>query len=90
MPRISGQKIKSADVSMGGVSREMKAPNIASIDSLSRLLRRASKQSPNAIIDAVRAARTTDILFEESLRKAKSRVSAIRRLLLVRKSRGVI
>ena len=88
--RMEGERISSADVVIRGVLWEMKAPISSSSDSLSRRMRLATKQSPNIIIDASRAERTTDQAFEKELRKALSRVSGVKRLMLVKKSREVI
>lgn len=89
MPRTEGERVKSPDIAMGGILWEMKAPEATTVDSLERVLRRASRQSPNVIVDAARAKNCGDPAFERRLRKAASAVKGLRRLVLVRKSRIV-
>ena len=88
--RTEGKGAKSADVVIDGVLWEMKAPESSGEKSLDRVLRRASRQSPNVIVDAARMRRCTDRTAERDLRKLFPLISGLRRLLLVKKCREVL
>lgn len=90
LPRIDGNRARSADILMGGVVWEMKSPETGRLSSLQRVLRRASKQSSNIIIDDARMRGVSDAAVEKELRRLKPLVKAIRRLVFVSKGRDVV
>lgn len=87
---VSGDKVKTPDVQMDGVLWEMKCPETNQLKSLQRVLRRASQQSPNVLIDSARMKGVGDQAVERELRRLKPLVRAVRRLILVNKERDVI
>lgn len=87
---VSGDKVKTPDIQMDGVLWEMKCPETSQLKSLQRVLRRASQQSPNVLIDSARMKGVGDQAVERELRRLKPLVRAVRRLILVNKARDVI
>lgn len=75
---------------MNGIAREMKAPQTDEIKRLERVVRRASQQSPNIVIDSIRAKRLQDARIERELKRIADLNKRLRRLILVTKSRVVI
>lgn len=90
LPRIEGNEIKSADITMDGVVWEMKAPLTHDIRYIQRILRRAAAQSPNVIVDSARLKAISDKRLEAELRRLGPLVKSVRRLILVTKEREVI
>lgn len=87
---ISGDRVRSADLVMGGVLWEVKSPETTTVKSLQRILRRACRQSPNIILDTARMTRLSDSAVERELRRLKPLIKSIRRLILVTKSGDVV
>lgn len=87
---VDGEGVKTADASMGGVLWEFKAPRSTGPKSLDRVLRRASRQSRNVVIDAARMGPLPDPRIEADLRKAVPFVRGLKRVILVRKNRDVV
>ena len=90
IPVTQGSKVKSADLVMDGMIWEMKSPETSDVHSLQRILRRASKQSHNVIIDTSRATRLSDAKIEHELRRLLHLVKSVKRLLMVAKTGEVI
>lgn len=88
--RSEGAGVKSADIIMNGVAWEMKAPRTANLKKIQRVLRRASSQSRNVIIDCIRLDGLSDDAVERELRKLKPLVKSVKRIILVTKTRTVI
>lgn len=88
--RIGGDRVKTPDIEMDWVLWEMKCPETGQVKSLQRVLRRASTQSGNVIIDSSRMKGVSDQAVERELRRLKPLVKAVRRLILVNKERKVI
>lgn len=88
--RSEGAGVKSADIIMNGVTWEMKAPRTANLKKIQRVLRRASSQSRNVIIDCIRLDGLSDDAVERELRKLKPLVKSVKRIILVTKTRTVI
>lgn len=90
MRPTQGNRVKSADMQMGGVVWEIKSPETSSLKSLQRVLRRAGRQSPNVIIDTARAAKLSDASVIRELRRLVPLTKSIGRLLVVTKSGEVV
>lgn len=88
--RSEGAGVKPADIIMNGVAWEMKAPRTANLKKIQRVLRRASSQSRNVIIDCIRLDGLSDDAVERELRKLKPLVKSVKRIILVTKTRTVI
>lgn len=88
--RIGGDRVKTPDIEMDGILWEMKCPETGQTKSLQRVLRRASAQSGNVLIDSSRMKGVSDQAVERELRRLKPLVKAVRRLILVNKERKVI
>ena len=85
-----GQRVKSADMQMDGIVWEMESPETRDCKSLQRTLRRAGRQSPNVIVDALRMNQLDDATIEHELRRLKPLVKSIRRLLFITKDRRIV
>ena len=90
LPRREGDRVRSADVLMGGVVWEMKAPESSRVASLQRVLRRAGAQSHSVIVDTARMRGVADAEAERELRRLLPLVASVRRLVLVNKRREVV
>lgn len=90
MRRIDGEGVKTPDIQMDGALWEMKCPETGNVKSLQRVLRRASQQSPNVLIDSARMKGAGDAAVERELRRLRPLVKAVHRLILVTKAREVI
>lgn len=90
IPRITTQGMKTPDIVMGGVQWEMKSPRTNSVKSLQKVLRRATRQSPNVIIDSSRMKGISDAEVEKELRRIVPFIKALKRLVLVTKGRDVL
>ena len=88
--RTEGHQVKSADVSIDGATWEMKAPKTSDVRRLERVVRRASQQSPNVVVDTARSPRMGDAAAERELRRIAPLNRRLRRLVLVTKARRVI
>ena len=82
-------KRKTADITMLGVPWEMKSPIGASRNTIEKQLRRASKQSKNIIIDTRRTS-LEDCEIEKSIIRETKKHSAIKRVILIKKSKIVL
>jgi hypothetical protein len=88
-PRIDGYRVHSPDIEMNGVLWEMKAPEGDSRTTIGRILRRASKQSKNIVIDSHHTSLSDEavkktLLFELSKRRQ------IRKIILITKDSEII
>lgn len=90
MSRTEGNLVKSPDIVMDGIAWEMKAPKSSGERHLDRVLRRAPKQSPNIIIDALRMESARDAEVQKQLLKLSRKIKAVRRLLLVKTNRELV
>ena len=90
LPAIQGDGVKTADLVMDGIVWEMKSPESTSIKSLQRILRRASKQSSNVIVDTSRATSLSDAAIERELRRLLPFTKSVKRLLMVTKAGDVV
>lgn len=88
--RTWGNRVTSADVIINGVAWEIKSPIAGDKKGLERNLRKASKQSPNVIIDSQRIKGTSDEHIERVLRSLKPHIKAIRRLLFLNRKGCII
>lgn len=88
--RTEGNYVKSADIEMDGVLWEMKSPRTNQIKYIQRILRRASKQSANIIIDTSRLQNIDDQQVERELKRLRPLVKTVKRLLLINKAGKVI
>ena len=85
-----GQRVTAADIVMGGVVWDMKAPTVGTRKALERNLRRAARQSSSIIVDSQRIRSISDAQVERELRKLSSLITAVRRLLFVNRKCEVI
>ena len=90
LPRVDGQKVKSADILMDGVVWEMKSPTSSSVKSLQKVLRRAGKQSHNVVVDTARMKGVSDRDAQRELARLLPLVASVRRLRMVSKAKTVI
>lgn len=90
LPCIEGNCLKTPDLVMDSVVWELKSPESSNIKSIQRILRRASHQSQNVIIDCARAIKLSDDRIERELRTVLPHIKAIKRPLMVRKDGTVI
>lgn len=90
LPCIEGDGLKTPDLIMDSVIWELKSPESSNIKSLQRILRRASHQSQNVIIDCARATKLSDDRIERELRSLLPHIKAIKRLLMVKKDGTLI
>lgn len=88
--RTWGNRVTSADVVIKGVVWEMKSPQAPDRKALERNLRKASRQSPNVIIDTQRIRGASDTEIEKRLRSIYPHIRAIRRLWLIDRHRSII
>lgn len=89
--RSEEQRVTSADVIIGGVIWEMKAPKASNMKAVEKNLRKAMDQSDCAIFDSRRMKGIPDHAIERELRIcAAGRVKKLRRLLFVNRKSQVI
>jgi hypothetical protein len=86
---VDDYKRKTADILMLGVEWEIKCPTGASRSTISNILRWASKQSHNVIIDT-RYTKLDDEEIEKKVRLEASKKSSIKKAILINKLRKVV
>lgn len=90
MRRTEGDGVKSADIQMNGAVWEIKSPETSNVKALQRVLRRAGRQSPNVIIDTVRATKLSDDAILREIRRLAPLTKSVKRILVVTKSGSVV
>lgn len=81
---------KSPDITMGGITWEMKSPKTDKLSAVERNLKRASRQSRNIIIDSQRMSKIHDSTIERYLFQKFKEQRVIERLLFVNRRRQII
>ncbi len=81
---------KSPDISMDGLSWEMKSPKTDKLSAIERNLKRATRQSPNVIIDSRRLQRLHDEAVQNYLVRKLRQQRTIQRLLYINRQHSVI
>lgn len=80
---------KTADILLDGSEFEIKSPRSFNANSLEHLLKKASRQAPNIVIDTVRLRSVRDEKVRRFLCNQFKKKSSIKRLLMISKQ-GVI
>jgi len=81
---------KSPDIMLNGEKWEIKSPKTDKLSAVERNLKRASKQSPNIIIDSRRMKKIHDSSVQKFLIKKLAQQKSIKRLILVNRKHQVI
>ena len=82
--------IKTPDSAMDGLKWEIKAPVSAGSRTIEHVLRSATKQSPNVIIDLRRCKMSDERALHQISHEAAKRKSTLKKLLVVTKSQKAI
>ena len=90
IPKSDNRYDKSADILMDEMVWEIKAPKSEKLHMVEQNLRRALKQSQNAIFDSRRMKGLPDQAIERELRKWGKELRSLRRLLFVNRHAQVI
>lgn len=90
IPRSNNRYDKSADAFIDGLIWEMKALKSSKLHMVEQNLRRALKQSSNAIFDSRRMKGLPDHAIERELRKWGKELKSLKRLLFVNRHAQVI
>lgn len=88
--RTNHPGVKTADIRLGGEEWEIKSPKTASVEGIERNLKRATKQSPNIIIDSYRVKNLRDSSIQRFLENKVHSQKAIKRILFINRRRDVI
>lgn len=79
-----------ADIIMDGVIWEMKSPETKDIKYIERILRRATRQSHNVILDSARLIAIRDDRLKRELYRLASFIKSLKRLILVDKGKTLL
>lgn len=88
--RNMGKRVTSADIVINGVLWEMKSPTSGTRKAIERNLRKASRQSPNVIIDSQRIKGLSDEILEKTIRYFLPHIKSIKRLWFINRKRKII
>lgn len=87
---IEESNLKTADVYLDGIEFEIKSPKSFNSNSFEHTLKRATRQSPNIIIDSSRMKYVRDDKIQMFLINQAKRQKQIRKLLFINKKGQVI
>ena len=90
VPRMSGNKVKSADFMANGVLWKVKSPTSNQLRVVEKRLREAIHQSRNIIFDSRRMKRLSDRQIQGEVEKWCQILTSIRRLLYVNREGKVV
>jgi Contact-dependent growth inhibition CdiA C-terminal domain len=84
------ENLKSPDIRIGSTMWEIKSPKTDKLSSIERNLKKASKQSPNIIIDSIRIKGISDSAVQKFLVQKYTQQKNIKKLVFVDRKRRVI
>jgi hypothetical protein len=90
VPKNQRSHENSADIKMGNLEWEIKAPVSDKLTSIERNLRRGSKQSENIILDSRRMKRIPDEAILRELRARAPHIRKLKRILLINRHGQII